>query len=178
VLSLLLSIISIEFFSPLRSTHFSAVSGTHLDRSLDDFRLLSSSSLIYLPLLLLPLQSLNPLIRALHKPHFPLLHQQLSHTHPTKQYTRHKQRRQQMPARLRLPTNPHLRIINGLERFRVIRHLEVSDNVARSLLARAAEHVVWVVPTRPIALAPVVSVVDDLCEDEGDKCYQEGDAAG
>lgn len=83
-----------------------------------------------------------------------------------------------MSPSLRLTTDSHLRIENGLDFTRIFWPLEVADDIAGSLLARAVEHVVRVVAAGPIALAFVVGVMDNLCEDEGDECDQQGDTAG
>lgn len=56
----------------------------------------------------------------------------------------------------------------------MLRHGEVADDVASSLLTRAVEHVLWVVASCPVAVVVVVGVVDGLREAEGDECYEEG----
>ena len=83
-----------------------------------------------------------------------------------------------MPPRLRLTTDTHLSVENRLDVPRMFRPLEVPDDITSSLLARAVEHVVRVVATRPIAFTPVVGVVDNLGENESDERDQEGDTTG
>lgn len=83
-----------------------------------------------------------------------------------------------MSPSLCLTTNTPLSVEKVLDIMRLIRPFEVSDNKASSLLACTVEHVVWIVAARPIALAPVVRVVDHLREDKGDDGYQKYDAAG
>ena len=130
------------------------------------------------PLLFLPLQPVNPLIRRLSEPTLPLLHKHLRNSARTQEHTRNKQRRHQVSSSLCLSANLPLGVVKRPYIPYVFGVNEVAHDVAGGLLARTLEHATGVVAAFPVALAVVVGVVDDLGVDEADgseqKCHDAG----
>lgn len=130
------------------------------------------------PLLILPLQPINPLIRRLSEPTLPLLHKHLRNSARTQEHTRDKQRRHQMSSSLRLSADLSLGVVERPYIPYVFGVDKVAHDVAGGLLARTLEHGTGVVAAFPVALAVIVGVVDDLGVDEADgseqKCHDAG----
>jgi hypothetical protein len=120
------------------------------------------------PLLLLPLQPINPLVRRLSKPTLPLLHNYLRNSARTQKHTGNKQRRHQVSSSLRLSANLPLSVVKRPYISYIFGVDKVAHDVAGCLLARTREHGIGVVAAFPVALAFVVGVVDDLGVDEAD----------